>query len=113
MKYVFRILSAFVRSVKGYQCTFNKAYILSRFPSYSPSTQDLAVARDNCEDYCRDQDQCWGCSVHCVDAFTRNTSCEWNAIKRCDKIVPWTGKIKGDVTHKPGIIFQMRNTLFD
>ena len=108
MKYVFHILLALVRSVKGYRCnkaTFNKANILKEFSSYSPSTDDLAIARDKCEDFCRDQDQCWGCSVRCVDAYTRDTTCEWNAIKRCNKIVRWTGKITGDVSHKQGIIF--------
>ena len=111
--YAFGILPAFIRSVKGYQCTFNLANILSNFPSYSPSTGDLAIARNNCEDFCRDQDQCWGCNVHCVDAFTEWTNCQWNAIQRCDKIVRWKGKIKGDVTHKPGILFQVKNALVD
>ena len=105
MKYVYPILSALVRSVKGYRCKFNKASILETFFSYSPSTEDLPIARDRCEDFCRGHDQCWGCSVRCVDAYTRDTTCEWNAIKRCNKIVRWTGKITGDVSHKQGIIF--------
>ena len=63
------------------------------------------TARDGCEDYCREQEKCWGCSIRCP------AQCQWNAIPECGPEVSWEGKIEGDITHKPGICCQKNNNL--
>ena len=57
---------------------------------------DAITARNECEEYCSTQENCWGCSVQC------GSLCQWNAIPDCGVYDNWTGLIAGDITQKPG-----------
>lgn len=52
-------------------------------------------ARDECEQYCLDEDECWGCTFHC------GNDCHWIAITECKELK--TDRFqKGGATQKPG-----------
>ena len=87
----------FVRSEKGKYCSKNTHGVLKEFVPSSSSVQDAITIRNECEQYCRVDETCWGCSVHC------GSPCQWNAVPECGTFKNWGGMIEGDVTHKQGI----------
>ena len=85
----------FDRSEKGKYCQFNTRNVLKEFIPVSTSIEDAIISRDECENYCNDKSECWGCSVHC------GSPCQWNAIPECGVWHGWGGLIDGDITQKP------------
>jgi len=59
---------------------------------------DAVIARDLCEIFCTNSQECWGCSIDCWGPQTR--WCSWNAIRSCGKMMPALGFINGDVSEK-------------
>ena len=57
------------------------------------SDTDAFNALIQCEGYCKENDLCWGCSVH-------KSGRQWIAHKECGTKLPWTGKIVGDISQK-------------
>ena len=63
----------------------------------SKDSYGAIFARNECEDYCRNDSNCWGCSLS-------KTPFGWNAIPDCGDLQSWPGYIEGDVSrkHHPG-----------
>ena len=95
----------FVRSEKGKYCSKNRHGVLKEFVPSSSSVQDAITIRNECEQYCRVEERCWGCTVHC------GSPCQWNAIPVCGKLTDWDGKIEGDVTRKQGMTLLLHSNL--
>ena len=87
----------FVRLKKGKWCSKNREGVLKVFVPSSSSVQDAIMVRNECEQYCRVEKTCWGCSVDC------GNPCQWSAILTCGTLNDWGGMIEGDVTYKQGI----------
>ena len=85
-----------MRSEKGFTCYTKDDDVLKKFLLNSRGTSDAIVSRNECENYCSTQRNCWGCSVNC------NKTCQWNALTGCRDQRPWKGLIKGDITQKTG-----------
>lgn len=92
----FPIAPDFIRSEKGKHCRNNSVNVLKEFVPPSGDVADAVTARNECEEYCWTQDDCWGCSVYC------GPPCQWNAIPNCGVYDNWTGLIDGDITQKSG-----------
>ena len=89
----------FDRSQPGKYCQLNKVNVLKEFIPVTSYTEDAIVSRDVCEDYCKGNSECWGCSIHCTP------KCQWNAIPECGKTqnINNGGMIEGDITQKLNI----------
>ena len=92
--YIYFLILEFIRK-KGKYCVKNTQNMLKEFKPPSSSIDDAIVSRDNCEEYCGIEENCWGCSIAC-----QLGSCQWNAIPRCGKKEKWEGVIEGDITAK-------------
>ena len=84
----------FFHSTKGRYCLHNNKNVFETFIPTSDSIEDAIEALNSCENYCRKEENCWGCSVFCSDR------CKWNAIPECGPEYPWEGKIEGDISRK-------------
>ena len=87
----------FLRLKKGKWCSKNREGVLKVFVPSSSSVQDAITVRNECEEYCRVEETCWGCSVDCKNP------CQRTAILACGTLIEWGGLIEGDVTYKQGI----------
>lgn len=70
---------------------------LESFEVSNDSTISHLNARDECEEYCFSERNCWGCMFDCKN------DCKWNAITDCTKL-KLNELGKGGITQKPGIL---------
>ena len=92
----------FERSEKGKFCSKNTDNVIKAFIALSESIDDAISKRNECEDFCRNNEECWGCSVHC----DQPNPCQWNAIPDCgdpETHSTFSGMIEGDITRKKNI----------
>ena len=71
--------------------------VLKAFIAKSSSNKDAIDSLNACESYCKDDVECWGCSIQCKIS---DKQCQWNAIPTCGRWINWDGKIEGDITYK-------------
>ena len=101
------LFTEFIRSEKGKYCEFNTKNTLKEFIiASSTETATAGLSRNSCEDYCRKEQTCWGCSVHC------GSPCQWNAIPECGTVKDWHGMIEGDITQKSGINLMINDRIY-
>ena len=101
---------SFNRSEKGKYCSKNKDNVIKAFIPTSGGIDDAIMSRNECEDYCQNDETCWGCSVHC------GNPCQWNAIPECGNYNDWGGVIEGDITRKitsDGNFYRMSVLIYD
>ena len=72
--YITAFPAEFVRKDKGRWCNKRKNNVLREFWPKSKDQEDAITSRLECEEFCSNIEQCWGCSVDC------GPSCRWNAI---------------------------------
>ena len=89
----------FIRFPKGKKCIYDKDTHLKEFADSSTNISDPIISRNECEKYCSETENCWGCSVSC------QTKCQWSAISECKQQEHWDGSIHGDITQKPGTCY--------
>mmetsp|Transcript_39782 Transcript_39782/g.92029 ORF Transcript_39782/g.92029 Transcript_39782/m.92029 type:complete len:894 (-) Transcript_39782:67-2748(-) len=94
----------FDMSPKGEFCEHNRDSKIQAFPMHGSTFAAAEAARDQCQQFCWNEANCWGCSVDCETApyayGTLLTACQWNAIKSCGSVKKWSGSITGDISRK-------------
>lgn len=81
---------------KGTYCQFNTQNVLKSFSLIGTGEDAAKVALGLCEAYCKNEADCWGCSVDCPSG----QSCRWSAIPDCGETMTWAGLIDGDISEK-------------
>ena len=69
---------------------------MKSFKILNDNPTSLLSARDECEEYCFNVSNCWGCNFDCEN------DCKWNSITECTKL-KLNELEKGGITQKPGI----------
>ena len=88
------VFSGFVR-YEGKICSYEADNALKSFAYFNDTSLSYHNARAECEQYCLDNLDCWGCTFHC------DNECKWGAINEC-KTIKATRLKRGGVTQKPG-----------
>jgi len=98
---------SFVRSPAGYTCKYNVNNVLKSFPTTSNSNESAINALNECENYCRINEECKVCAVYCTPMNPADKLCEWHAIPLCGPIIKvntmsgnGVGLISGDISTK-------------
>ena len=96
-------------------CNVDEKHTLWQFPydTSMPSNDTidsfgphLNSSLNQCERYCGERKECWGCIQHCQD------SCQWIAISECvnqDIVLDLRNR---DISQKPGIYNTIKNIIF-
>mmetsp|Transcript_15290 Transcript_15290/g.35833 ORF Transcript_15290/g.35833 Transcript_15290/m.35833 type:complete len:894 (+) Transcript_15290:100-2781(+) len=96
--------SHYNRSSPGVMCQSHSDHALKEFPMEVESYLAALSARDACETWCLDEEQCWGCSVDCsVGAMAYGIpvkACLWKALSDCPVKMNWAGSVHGDISEK-------------
>lgn len=96
----------FKNSPRGKYCSNNRGGSIKSFMMRDGSFEAAHEARNQCQQFCWDSKECWGCSVDCEStplAYGKLlAACQWNAIRSCGTEMSWTGSIVGDITQKVG-----------
>ena len=50
---------------------------METFPILSEDKSEILYVRNDCEKYCFEREDCWGCSISC------HQQCAWNALEEC------------------------------
>ena len=80
---------------EGKICTAEAGNELNEFKAVNESNISYLYARDECEKYCRNNIDCWGCTFNC------DNDCMWMAVSECKEIGS-DGLGVGGITQKPG-----------
>ena len=88
------MFSGFVRH-EGSICSHEPDNELQSFTDFNDSSLSHHNARDECEQYCLDKLDCWGCTFHC------DNECKWIAVTECKTIKTNRFDRRG-ATQKPG-----------
>ena len=80
---------------------------MESFSFITKTPLDAFLALNECEEYCSNVQNCWGCSIDCETA-----DCQYNAITDCKVEEKWDGGIKWDISQKPGKELSQSTILF-
>mmetsp|Transcript_39533 Transcript_39533/g.93014 ORF Transcript_39533/g.93014 Transcript_39533/m.93014 type:complete len:936 (+) Transcript_39533:53-2860(+) len=94
----------FLRSEKGLFCDVSREEVLMTFLAKPGSQESAYAAREACEQWCLQDESCWGCSAGCGSSFkpygALDEACEWAAVTSCSAKAAWNGRIEGDISEK-------------
>ena len=85
-----------MRDVTRKSCKTDHENVIEKFKFFNDNAQNNSFARTQCENYCVNRNDCWGCFLQCSE------QCQWNALSNCDSIEKIPDLPIDNISQKPG-----------
>ena len=89
----------FIRKKDGNVCPNNTDFNLKEFIFPTEIYPNTSLALEECERYCTEKENCWGCSKQCRD------HCRWIAVADCEQHQHQINRVEIITSVKPGSNF--------